>query len=98
MVAFRFVQTLHALARLGITIARLVQIHIVAAVALLADSPWSFRISKVVVRADIALGTCVALIAQTNHIVRLGIQQTLVGIRMTGSYRIGTAAWAAPNL
>lgn len=76
----------------------MIQIHIVATVALLADTSRSVRISEVVVSANITLGSRVALVAQTDHIVCLGVQQTLVGVRMSGSNRIRTTARPATNL
>lgn len=98
VISFRIVQTLQTLTRFGIAITRLIQIHIVATVALLTDTSRSFRIAKVVVRADIALGSCVTLVAQTDYIVRLRIEQTLVGIRVSGSDRIRTTARPAADL
>lgn len=98
VISLRIVQTLQTLTRFGIAIARLIQIHIVATVALLADTSRSVRISEVVVSANITLGSRVALVAQTDHIVCLGVQQTLVGVRMSGSNRIRTTARPATNL
>lgn len=80
VITFRIVQALQTLTRFGIAITRLIQIHVVTTVALLTDTSWSFRITKVVVRTDIAFGSCVTLVAQTDYIVRLWIEQTLVGI------------------
>lgn len=98
MVTFRIVQTLQALTRLRVAVTLLIQVHVVAAIARLADSTRSFRISVVVVRADVALGSRIALVAQANHVIRLRIQQTLISVRMAGSNRVRTAARPTTNL
>lgn len=83
VISGRIVQALQTLASLLITVSRAVRVHIIATFTLLAGTAGQFRISVVVVCADIAPGSGVALLAMAYHIIGARIQAAAVRMRVS---------------
>jgi hypothetical protein len=84
VVALRVEHALQTGARPLITVAHVIRIDIVVAVALLAYATRLVWISVEVLGAHIAPGARVASLAVTRHVIGAGDQRTLRSVRMTG--------------
>jgi len=91
------IQALQASSRLAIAVASVVEIDVVAALALRAGSPV-VRHSEEVVRADLAARAGIPFLAVAQHVVVPGVQGAALRMGHSTGHRFRAAARTAPNL
>jgi hypothetical protein len=98
VVALRVVHALQTLARSFVTVAHVIRVDVVVAVALLANAAWFVGIAVKVLGAHITPSARVAAFTVTRHVVGAGNQRALGRIRMTRRYCVRTTTRPTPDL